>query len=170
MRDSRHFSLPYIRPEPLFSRNKCFENPPLHQTLVPDSKAQPNSEPNGQYTRSFSFLFRFFLSPQLKFCLPNRKYWINLLKYIYFLICYTIVFTSSSPCFWISLPFTYILHKSCSHSFQLGLQLKDRVPHSTCLRHQNRTLWRRTNLDIRDAPGKISHVSQAFKGTEGILV
>lgn len=133
-------------------------------------KHNPNSKPNGQYTRSFSFLFRFLLSPQLKFCLPNRKYWINLLKYIYILICYTIVFTSSSLCFWISLPFTYILHKSCLHSIQLGLQLKDRVPHSTCLRDQNRTLWRRTNLDIRDAPGKISHVSLTFKGTEGILV
>ena len=121
--------------------------------------------------RSFSFLFRFLLSPQLKFCLPNRKYWINLLKYIYILICYTIVFTSSSLCFWISLPFTYILHKSCSrHSIQLGLQLTDRVPHSTCLRDQNRTLWLRTNLDIRDAPGKSSHVSLAFKGTDGILV
>lgn len=49
-----------------------------------------------------------------------------MLKYIYFLICYTIVFTSSSLYFWISLPFTYILHKNCLHSFQLGLSTTER--------------------------------------------
>ena len=79
-----------------------------------------------QNQTSFSFLFRFLLSPQLKFCLPNRKYWINLLKYIYILICYTIVFTSSSLYFWISSPFIYILNKNCLHSFQLGLSTTER--------------------------------------------
>ena len=77
-----------------------------------------------QNQTSFSFLF--LLSPQLKFCLPNRKYWINLLKYIYILICYTIVFTSSSLYFWISSPFIYILNKNCLHSFQLGLSTTER--------------------------------------------
>lgn len=101
-------SLPNIPPESQFSRNEFFKtNTPLHQTLVLDSKAEPNSKPN-----IVQFSFPFISSTEVLSSKP--KILDKFVKiYIYILICYTIVFTSSSLYFWISSPFIYILNKNC---------------------------------------------------------
>lgn len=82
-------SLPNIPPESQFSRNEFFKtNTPLHQTLVLDSKAEPNSKPN---ILQFSFSFPFISSTEVLSSKP--KILDKFVKiYIYFNLLYSCVY------------------------------------------------------------------------------